>query len=230
MNVQHLESLYDKIEGFTGVKVKERVPDYVWPQADQIVNVDLPAEDLQERLRRRQVYPARPHRAAPASISSPSTNLTRLRESPWKRSRKSWIASGGKCEGNGTARRSRNGHGLPEFPRPERPSLLRKASRLADRYHAPWYAVYIQTPRERPGAKSTPPRSAASANNSASPSNWAASRCRSTARISRCRRRLCPGIRHHPHRPGPVHPPLVSPLVRANRHSTDCCTLFPGWT
>src|SRR5262249_42731897 len=51
MNVQHLESLYDLIERFTGVKVKERVPDYVLAQADQVVNVDLSAEDLQDRLR-----------------------------------------------------------------------------------------------------------------------------------------------------------------------------------
>src|ERR1700677_3518635 len=51
MNIQHLESLYDVIERFAGVKVKERVPDYILNQADQIVNVDLSAEDLQERLK-----------------------------------------------------------------------------------------------------------------------------------------------------------------------------------
>src|SRR5208337_615537 len=45
LNIQHLESLYDIIERFTGVKVKERVPDYVVAQADQIVNVDLASED-----------------------------------------------------------------------------------------------------------------------------------------------------------------------------------------
>ena len=57
MNVQHLESLYDVVERFTGVKVKERVPDYVLAQADQVVNVDVPAEDLQERMRAGKVYP-----------------------------------------------------------------------------------------------------------------------------------------------------------------------------
>src|SRR5437660_1974085 len=58
MNVQHLESLYDTVEKFTGVKVKERVPDYVLAQAHQVVNVDLPAEDLQERMRAGKIYPA----------------------------------------------------------------------------------------------------------------------------------------------------------------------------
>jgi two-component system sensor histidine kinase KdpD len=46
MNVQHLESLHDMIERFTGVKVKERVPDYVLAEADQIINVDVSSEDL----------------------------------------------------------------------------------------------------------------------------------------------------------------------------------------
>src|SRR5438094_3868646 len=50
MNIQHLESLYDLVEHTTKVKVKERVPDYVLGMADQIVNVDLSAEDLRERL------------------------------------------------------------------------------------------------------------------------------------------------------------------------------------
>src|SRR5947209_5148002 len=58
MNVQHLESLYDTVEQFAGVKVKERVPDYVLAQANQSVNVDLPSEDLQERMRAGKIYPA----------------------------------------------------------------------------------------------------------------------------------------------------------------------------
>src|SRR6516162_6063818 len=50
LNIQHLESLNDIVEKATGVKVKERVPDYILGLADQIVNVDLSAEDLQDRL------------------------------------------------------------------------------------------------------------------------------------------------------------------------------------
>ena len=79
LNIQHLESLYDMIESCTGVKVKERVPDYVLGQADQIVNVDLSAEDLQERL------PAARSTRRSASSSALSNffteaNLSRLRE------------------------------------------------------------------------------------------------------------------------------------------------------
>jgi len=50
LNIQHLESLYDVVERATGVKVKERIPDYILAMADQLVNVDVSAEDLRERL------------------------------------------------------------------------------------------------------------------------------------------------------------------------------------
>src|SRR5208282_2140523 len=57
LNVQHLESLYDAVERATGVKVKERLPDYVLNIADQLVNVDVSAEDLRERLEAGKIYP-----------------------------------------------------------------------------------------------------------------------------------------------------------------------------
>ena len=44
VNIQHFESLYNIVEDVTGVKVKERVPDEIITQADQVVNIDLPAE------------------------------------------------------------------------------------------------------------------------------------------------------------------------------------------
>src|SRR5439155_12532732 len=79
LNIQHLESLYDMVERTTGVKVKERVPDYVLGLADQLVNVDLPAEDLRERLLAGKVYP--PERIAQALENFfTHGNLTRLRE------------------------------------------------------------------------------------------------------------------------------------------------------
>ncbi len=54
LNVQHLESLYDTVEKLVRVKVRERLPDSVIAEADQIVNVDLTPEDLRKRLAGRQ--------------------------------------------------------------------------------------------------------------------------------------------------------------------------------
>ncbi len=58
MNIQHLESLHDTVLRATGVDVRERVPDRFVLEADQIVNVDLTAEELRERLKLGKIYPA----------------------------------------------------------------------------------------------------------------------------------------------------------------------------
>src|SRR5206468_4626474 len=79
LNIQHLESLYNIVEQATGVKVKERLPDYVLGLADQLVNVDVSAEDLRERLQSGKVYPPeRATRGLENFFTEP--NLTRLRE------------------------------------------------------------------------------------------------------------------------------------------------------
>src|SRR5262245_3808508 len=79
LNIQHLESLYDLVERATGVKVKERVPDYVVGMADQLVNVDISAEDLRERLLAGKVYPSERIEAALNNFFTHG-NLTQLRE------------------------------------------------------------------------------------------------------------------------------------------------------
>ena len=68
VNIQHLESLYNFVEESTGVRVKERVPDEVVKKADQIVDIDLPAEDLQERLQAGKIYPKERIQAALANF------------------------------------------------------------------------------------------------------------------------------------------------------------------
>jgi two-component system sensor histidine kinase KdpD len=147
LNIQHLESLYDLIERATGVKVKERIPDYVLGMADQLVNVDLSAEDLRERLAAGKIYPTERIERALANFFTQG-NLTRLREMALgeiahlldRRRRE----TGGEEQQTGSDRvmvclSSRS---------PSVDALLRKGARLADRLGAPWYAVYIQTPGE----------------------------------------------------------------------------------
>src|SRR5512139_914165 len=79
LNVQHLESLYDTVEKTVHVKVRERLPDTVIAEADEIVNVDLTTEDLQERLREGKIYPSERIETALANFFTTS-NLERLRE------------------------------------------------------------------------------------------------------------------------------------------------------
>jgi two-component system sensor histidine kinase KdpD len=148
VNVQHLESLYDEVERMTGVKVKERLPDGVLGEADQIVNVDVSAEDLLERLKAGKVYPPERAERALANFFT-AGNLTRLRELTLTEmahliDRRTRRADADRAPPSATERVM---VGLSSRS-PNAPALLRKAARLADRLNAPWYAVYIQTPAE----------------------------------------------------------------------------------
>ncbi len=147
LNIQHLESLYDLVEKATGVKVKERVPDYVLGLADQLVNVDVSAEDLRERLVAGKIYPSERIERALDNFFTEG-NLTRLRELALEeiahRLDRQRTNQEEPAEQNTSARvmvcLSSRGPGAEQ--------MLRKGARLADRLSAPWYAVYIQTPRE----------------------------------------------------------------------------------
>lgn len=56
LNVQHLESLNDIVGSITGIRVRETVPDRLYEEADEIVLVDLPPDDLRRRLDEGKVY------------------------------------------------------------------------------------------------------------------------------------------------------------------------------
>jgi two-component system, OmpR family, sensor histidine kinase KdpD len=148
VNIQHLESLYDEVERATGVKVKERLPDSVLAEADQIVNVDVSAEDLLERLKAGKVYPPERAERALENFFTPA-NLTRLREIALTEIAHLIDRRGRRAEADRAPALAaeRVMVGLSSRS-PNAPALLRKAARLADRLNAPWYAVYIQTPAE----------------------------------------------------------------------------------
>ena len=151
LNIQHLESLHDIVERATGVGVKERIPDYVVAMADQIVNVDLSAEDLRDRLQTGKIYPAERIATAMENFFTPE-KLTQLRELAMEeiafrldRHRQEESQRSGE-----TASGSERVMVCLSSRSPHAPRLLRKAARIADRLGAPWYAVYVQTPHEAP--------------------------------------------------------------------------------
>jgi two-component system sensor histidine kinase KdpD len=153
LNIQHLESLYNTVENLIGVKVRERLPDAVLAEADQVVNIDLAAEDLQKRLREGKIYPAERVQSSLENFFTES-NLEHLRELTLRE-----LAS------QLDFRRREMGHdragpvasAAPDqimvclsSRGPNSARLLRFASRLAGRLNRNWYAVYVQTPREEP--------------------------------------------------------------------------------
>ena len=149
LNIQHLESLYDTVEKAVGVKVRERIPDSVIAEADQIVNVDLSTEDLRERLKEGKVYtPERIEIALDHFFKS--TNLERLRELTLRelasqidlRRRETIEDEASLSPDQVMVCLSSRG--------PNSEKLLRYASRLAGKLNRNWYAVYVQTPAEEP--------------------------------------------------------------------------------
>jgi len=154
LNVQHLESLYNTVQALVGVKVRERLPDAVLAEADEVINVDLSAEDLRRRVQEGKVYP-RQRVATALENYFQAGNLEQLRELTMReiaaqldsRRRESKPAPGEDRDGAPdqimVCLASRG---------PNSASLLRYASRLAGRLNRNWYAVYVQTPSEEPTA------------------------------------------------------------------------------
>ncbi|MRR17723.1 MAG: PTS sugar transporter subunit IIA [Deltaproteobacteria bacterium] len=147
LNVQHLESLYNTVEKSVGVRVRERLPDSILAEADQIVNVDVTPEDLQERLKAGKIYPAERVGTAMGNFFK-TPHLENLRELTLRE-----MASQIDLRRHDTL--SEEGTIVPDqimvclsSRGPNSELLLRYASRLAGKLNRNWYAVYVQTPSE----------------------------------------------------------------------------------
>ncbi len=150
VNIQHFESVQDIVSRVTHVEVRERVPDRLLRQADAIVNVDLPSEELRERLKAGKIYPAERVEAALENFFK-EKNLASLRELAMRQ-----IADRLEAERRGPA-----GSRDPEAVAPKlmvamssNPAttqrLLRRASAIAGRLNTNWFAVYVRTKRDSP--------------------------------------------------------------------------------
>jgi two-component system sensor histidine kinase KdpD len=155
VNVQHVESLNDVLERELGITIRETVPDWVVGQADQVVNLDISAEDLRQRLREGKIYHADKIQTALANFFT-DENLTTLRELALRE-----VANSVDRSREEIVRRSENGGAAAAPKTVDRVMaclssdpllsrvLLRKASRIAGRLNSDWFCVYVQTPGER---------------------------------------------------------------------------------
>lgn len=147
VNIQHLESLYNTVERGLGVAVRERFPDNVLAEAEEIINVDLSTEDLKQRLEEGKIYPEQTVQPALANFFT-SSNLEQLRELTLRelasqidlRRREASVDAPSPAPDQVMVCLSSRG--------PNSEILLRYGSRLAGRLSRNWYAVYVQTPKE----------------------------------------------------------------------------------
>ncbi|RDC65936.1 sensor protein KdpD [Adhaeribacter pallidiroseus] len=147
VNIQHLESLNAEIEAITGIQIKERVPDRVLRLADEVVNIDLTAEELITRLKEGKIYD-------PSKIEIALNNffktekILQLREMALRE-----VA-------HQVERKIEAEIPATQQLRPERfmacistneasaRKMIRKTARLASYYHSSWLVLYVQTGRE----------------------------------------------------------------------------------
>src|SRR5471032_2414924 len=149
INIQHIESLNDVVAQITHVRIRETVPDSVFDRADAIELVDLTPDDLIERLKEGKVYVPKQAEQALEHYFSPR-NLTALRELALRRTAErvdEQLLT--HMQANAIAGPWAAGERilvcLSEDPRAA--GLVRYTKRLADRLHAPWTAVSIETRR-----------------------------------------------------------------------------------
>jgi two-component system sensor histidine kinase KdpD len=149
VNIQHIESLNDVVAQITGVRVRETVPDSILDRADAIELVDITTDDLMQRLREGKVYVPKQAERALEHFFSPA-NLTALRELALRRTAERVD------EQLLTEMQARAISGpwpagdrllvcVSEDPRAA--GLVRYTKRLADRLHAPWTTLYVETKR-----------------------------------------------------------------------------------
>lgn len=147
VNIQHIESLNEDIQRITGIAVKERVPDKILALADEVVNIDLTADELIARLKEGKIY-------APDKVETALRNffqsdyILQLRELALKE-----VASH-------VERKVDTLMPLSKDLRHERflacistndkkaKAIIRKTARLASYYNGQWFVLYVQTPGE----------------------------------------------------------------------------------
>lgn len=155
-NVQHLESLNDIVEKATGIKVLETIPDTFLKKADQVVNIDLAAEDLIDRLKAGKIYKKEKVEQALQNFFK-IDNLGQLRELALREvaeriERVTEANTDGMNIKDDDSFNSSSDR-LMVCLKPETASqkyLLRRASRLAGKLNTDWFVVYVETSRDTP--------------------------------------------------------------------------------
>lgn len=147
VNIQHIESINEEVKQITGIDVSERIPDKVLQMADEVVNIDLTADELITRLREGKIYHPSKVEVALKNFFQPE-KILQLRELALKE-----VAAQ-------VERKVDTEVTIDQRLRHERflacissnydisKMIIRKTARLAGYYNSKWYVLYVQTPSE----------------------------------------------------------------------------------
>jgi len=147
VNIQHIESLHGEVKTITNVDVAERIPDSVLQQADEVVNIDLTADELITRLKEGKIYAADKIEIALRHFFQ-AERILQLRElalkevaSQVERKIESELPRNVQLRNERFLACISSNHEIAK-------KVIRKTARLAAYYNSKWYLLYVQTPKE----------------------------------------------------------------------------------
>lgn len=149
VNIQHIESLNEDVRRITDIEVRERIPDSVLEQADEVVNIDLTADELVTRLKAGKIYKPEKIALALSNFFKPE-NILQLRELALKEValRVEKKVENEVVENTGL-RHEKFLACISSHEKTPR-HIIRKVARLATRCNTRFAVLYVQTPREGP--------------------------------------------------------------------------------
>ncbi len=146
VNIQHIESLNEEIKQITNIEVTERIPDWVLQQADEVVNIDLTADELIMRLKEGKIYDLKKVETALNHFFQTS-KILQLRELALKE-----VAHQVERKVFNEVSNSKFTHerflACVSSNTDIAKNIIRKTARLASHYDSKWFVLYVQTPSE----------------------------------------------------------------------------------
>lgn len=147
VNIQHIESLNEEIKTITGIEVAERIPDSVIGRADEVVNIDLTADELINRLKAGKIYQPDKVQAALQNFFKPE-HILQLRELSLKEVA-SHVEHKVEMEvPHQAVLKHERFMACISSNEVVAKKVIRKTARLANYYHSNWILLYVQTPSE----------------------------------------------------------------------------------
>jgi two-component system sensor histidine kinase KdpD len=149
VNIQHIESLNESVKQISNVDVKERVPDNVLRLADEVVNIDLTADELITRLKEGKIYTADKIQTALGNFFK-SDQILQLRELALREVASQVVRKVENEVPKNHALRHEKLLACISSNDSTAKIVIRKTARLASYYNSDWYVLYVETPKESP--------------------------------------------------------------------------------
>jgi two-component system sensor histidine kinase KdpD len=147
VNIQHIESLNEEVEKITGASINERIPDKVLQMADEVVNIDLTADELVERLKEGKIYD---EKKVPQALNNffQTERILQLRELALREVANQVVRKINTEVPKNIKLRPELFLACISTNEESAKIIIRKTARLASYYHSQWYLLYVQTSNE----------------------------------------------------------------------------------